>query len=52
LQCLQSIHLGSGGKFTLHCCASSHIFRTEKAFPTYKLNTLTYAFCLWQFVIQ
>jgi len=32
LQCLQFIHLGLGGKLTLHCCASSHIFRTEKVF--------------------
>jgi len=40
LQCLQSIHLGFGGKHTLHCCASSHIFRTEKAFQHIKLTHL------------
>ena len=26
--------------------------QNRKSIPTYKLNTLTYAFCLWQFVIQ
>ena len=40
LQCLQSIHLGLGGKLTFHCCASSHIFRTEKAFHHIKLTRL------------
>jgi len=40
LQCLQFIHLGLCGKLTLHCCASSHIFRTEKAFQHIKLTHL------------
>jgi len=40
LQCLQFIHLGLGGKLTLHCCSSSHIFRTEKAFQHIKLTHL------------
>jgi len=39
-QCLQSIHLGLGGKLTSHCCACSHIFRTEKAFQHIKLTHL------------
>jgi len=26
--------------------------QNRKSIPTYTLNTLTYAFCLWQFVIQ
>ena len=40
LQCFQSIHIGLGGKLTLHCCASSHIFRTEKTFQHIKLTHL------------
>jgi len=32
-----AIHLRLGGKHTLHCCTSSHIFRTEKAFQHIKL---------------
>ena len=40
LQCSQSIHLGLGGKLTLHCCASSHIFRTEKVYQHMKLTHL------------
>ena len=40
LQCLQSIHLGLSGKLTFHCCASSHIVRTEKAFQHIKLTLL------------
>jgi len=40
LQCLQSIHVGLRGKLTLHCCASSHVFRTEKAFQHIKLTHL------------
>jgi len=39
-QCLQPVHLGVGGKLTLHCCVSSHIFRTEKAFQHIKLTHL------------
>ena len=26
--------------------------QNRKSIPRYKLNTLTYAFCLWQFVVQ
>ena len=26
--------------------------QNRKSIPTYKSNTLTYAFCLWQFAIQ
>jgi len=26
--------------------------QNKKSIPTYKVNTLTYAFCFWQFVIQ
>jgi len=26
--------------------------QNRKSIPTYKINTLTYAFCFWQFVIQ
>ena len=31
-------HLRLGGKHTLHCCTSSHKFRTEKAFQHIKLQ--------------
>jgi len=34
------IHQGLGGKHTLYCCASSHIFRTGKAFQHIKLTHL------------
>jgi len=26
--------------------------KNRKSIPTYKINTLTYAFCFWQFVVQ
>jgi len=28
------------------------MFRTHKSIPSYKINTLTYAFCFWQFFVQ
>jgi len=40
LQCLQSIHLDLGGSIFLHCCASSHILKTEKVFQHIKLTHL------------
>jgi len=37
---LGNADLGLGGKLTSQCCASSHIFRTEKAFQHIKLPHL------------
>jgi len=52
LQCLQSIHLGLGGKLTFALLRQQPYFHNRKSIPTYKINTLAYAFCFWQFVIQ
>jgi len=52
LQCLQFIHLGLVGKLTLHCCTSSHIFRTEKAFQHSKLTHLRMHFASGSLLFQ
>jgi len=49
LQCLQSINLRLGGK---HIFAQQPHGQNRKNIPTYKINTFTYAFRFWHFVVQ
>ena len=53
--CTVVIHLGSCGKHSfciVGTAGSSHVIQNRKSIPTYKLNTLTYAFCFLQFAVQ
>ena len=52
LQCLQSIHPGLCGKHTFALLRQQPYIQNIKSIPTYKINTLMYAFCFWQFVVQ
>jgi len=49
---VQSIHLGSGGKHIFVLVRQQPYIQNRKCIPTYKINTLTYAFHFWQFVVQ
>jgi len=48
----QSIHLGLGGKHSFALLRQQPYIQNRKSISTYTINTLTYAFCSWQFVLQ
>jgi len=41
-----------GGKHIFALLREQPYIQNRKSIPTYEINTLTYAFCFWQFVVQ
>jgi len=40
------------GKHIFALLRQQPYIQRRKSIPTYKINTLTYAFCFWQFVVE
>jgi len=46
------IHLGLGGKHIFALLRQQPRIKNRNSIPKYTINTLTYAWCFWEFAVQ